>query len=754
MRGWACGWTAAIFGVGILGVRMPAQPNPSRACRQAAQAYVRSLPPSTAPSILRLPNPRGHEIKSASAPQAPESPAIAEAAARLRACAQSPNPAGRAWAHLILGIGEARLGEPRASQDLHAAARDERWRDLAIFLNARRAWREGRAIDAAQLIEGFSRQFPESPLRAPAMRLALGAAVKTHDWPRVKTLASRLAPSPRIEFWQARAEEHIGDPILAARYYAAIYFDAPLASEAERAARRLERIQSLEAGEIIPENAFWMRPPWTRFWTRGQKLLAGGRIQAAIATLQRAYDLAPPDMRTHVAMTQAWAWRRAGDRALIARVMPRLLAGPQQTEALNLEFQMALDRQDLPRARAEMDALRRLEPHGIWYARALVSWGDDGLNHHRLQQAQAAFDAYTRALPESSFAASAAWRAAWLGVTLHEKSAAERLRRFIWLYPRAGNVPDALYWLARLAERQKRRQYAAECFRADAARYPETWFGHLAAVHAQRLLRMPAQPVPRLLYHLPPPVATPLAAAIPNALDFDYARARQLAEAGLPRMAVWLLRPGNWRAPRNLRLAETVAEWDAQAGDYAAAYRTMAAAVPDYLRLRLQQLPRRDWRLLYPFPKTYRDFLAAQARRYGLPVHMVLGLIRQESGFNPGSLSYTYARGLMQLEYPTARRDARELRLRLDSPEQLYQPEINLQLGMRQLSYLRRQFQGHWDEMLAAYNAGAFAVSRWLAREAPESEAGFIESIPYVETRHYVAAVLRNGWVYQKLYGR
>ncbi len=742
-----------MIGVGMSAGAVRAQNRPDRTCRMAAREYVASLPASAAPGILGLPEQPVKLLIFARAVPAPQAAAIARAAARLRACAQGAIPAGRAWAQLILGIGEARLGETlQAGQDLQAAARTPEWSDLAIFLNARQAWLANQPMRTAQLLQSFGRQFPRSPLRAPATRLALSAAVAIHNWPRVTELAARLEPSPRIEFWQARAEEHQGNPIAAARYNAAIYFDAPLAAEAGKAGLRLERIQSLEAKVITRENAFWMRPPWTRFWTRGQKLLAGGRIQAAIAALQRAYDLAPVHMQTHVAMTQAWAWRRAGDRALIAEVMPRLLASPQRAEALNLEFQLALDRQELPRAQAELDALRRLEPHGVWYARALVSWGDDGLNHQRLVQAQAAFDAYTRALPRSSFAPSASWRAAWLGEALQEKSAGERLRRYLWLYPRAGNVPDALYWLGRRAEKYKKWQYAAACFRADATRYPQTWFGHLAAIHAGRLSRWPAQPVPRLLYHLPPPAHTPARAPMPAGLEFDAARARWLAEAGLPRMAVWLLRPASWRDPRNLSLAETTAEWEAQAGDFAAAYRTMAAAVPDYLQLDLGQLPRRDWRLLYPFPRTYRSFLAAQAQRYGLPVQMVLGLIRQESGFNPGSLSYTYARGLMQLEYPTARRVARALGVRLESPEQLYQPEMNLRLGLRQLYYLRQRFQGHWEQMLAAYNAGSAAVSRWLDGDAPDSPAGFIESIPYIETRHYVAAVMRNAWMYRRLY--
>jgi len=53
---------------------------------------------------------------------------------------------------------------------------------------------------------------------------------------------------------------------------------------------------------------------------------------------------------------------------------------------------------------------------------------------------------------------------------------------------------------------------------------------------------------------------------------------------------------------------------------------------------------------------------------------------------------------------------------------------------------------------VAAYNAGAAPVLRWLARPGADDPDQFIEQIPFQETRGYVRAVLRNRELYRALY--
>jgi soluble lytic murein transglycosylase len=54
---------------------------------------------------------------------------------------------------------------------------------------------------------------------------------------------------------------------------------------------------------------------------------------------------------------------------------------------------------------------------------------------------------------------------------------------------------------------------------------------------------------------------------------------------------------------------------------------------------------------------------------------------------------------------------------------------------------------------LAAYNAGASRVARWVNRPGSAADAElFTEWIPYTETRDYVRIVLRNERIYRALY--
>ena len=59
-----------------------------------------------------------------------------------------------------------------------------------------------------------------------------------------------------------------------------------------------------------------------------------------------------------------------------------------------------------------------------------------------------------------------------------------------------------------------------------------------------------------------------------------------------------------------------------------------------------------------------------------------------------------------------------------------YNPEENINAGVRHLSYLLERFRGRLPLVLAAYNAGAGTVDRF--RGIP----------PYPETRNYVSKVL------------
>jgi hypothetical protein len=118
--------------------------------------------------------------------------------------------------------------------------------------------------------------------------------------------------------------------------------------------------------------------------------------------------------------------------------------------------------------------------------------------------------------------------------------------------------------------------------------------------------------------------------------------------------------------------------------------------------------------------KEIDDAINKAADRHAVDPNLVRALVKVESNFNPNAVSRKGAMGLMQLMPQTARQ------MRLTNP---FNPEENIDAGVRHLKDLLDSYGGDVRLSLAAYNAGAGAVAR---------SAG----IPhYAETRNYVKRI-------------
>ena len=118
--------------------------------------------------------------------------------------------------------------------------------------------------------------------------------------------------------------------------------------------------------------------------------------------------------------------------------------------------------------------------------------------------------------------------------------------------------------------------------------------------------------------------------------------------------------------------------------------------------------------------KEIDDAISKAADRHAVDPNLVRALVKVESNFNPNAVSRKGAMGLMQLMPQTARQ------MKLTNP---FNPEENIDAGVRHLKDLLDSYGGDVRLSLAAYNAGAGAVAR---------SAG----IPhYAETRNYVKRI-------------
>ena len=165
-----------------------------------------------------------------------------------------------------------------------------------------------------------------------------------------------------------------------------------------------------------------------------------------------------------------------------------------------------------------------------------------------------------------------------------------------------------------------------------------------------------------------------------------------------------------------------------------------------------KELPRQFWINFYP--SVYAEYVKNEVGKYDLDPWLVKGLIRQESMYNSRSLSPAGARGLMQIMPKTGKRLFEQTH-----PNQtfendlLFEPDLNIQLGVRYLNNLNRKHKGNGIYILITYNAGPKVLRAWLSRfREIEDMDIFVESIPYPETRGYVKHVFRNHGIYKNLY--
>lgn len=126
-----------------------------------------------------------------------------------------------------------------------------------------------------------------------------------------------------------------------------------------------------------------------------------------------------------------------------------------------------------------------------------------------------------------------------------------------------------------------------------------------------------------------------------------------------------------------------------------------------------------------PIPPTpFGASIHSLGREYGLNPRLIAALVKAESSFDPQALSSQGAQGLMQIMPATADRFG-------VAAAEIFDPEVNLETGVRYLSYLRKLYKGELTLMLAAYNAGEATVERF----------GGVP--PYRETQDYLRRIER-----------
>lgn len=459
-------------------------------------------------------------------------------------------------------------------------------------------------------------------------------------------------------------------------------------------------------------------------WKQRQRPRAAPLFDAAEAACKRAENA---DLHAKALYQGARSWAAAGDRAAATQRYSRV-----ETEHADHSYaddarlrtaELAQDAGDEDGAARILTEIPIRYPHGDLLGEAL--W--------RL--------------------ALSAWRAGRYDVALR------------WLDENLERIPHediwyaegrALYWKARVLEKQGNREGARKSYERAVREYPLSVYALLGfarldegapRVRARLLhaLQNVQRPVP---FHFD---ARPLFGEPGFRRAVELCRMgqgvdarRELAHLGLPTA-------GERHAASDRRDGDDLL-WIAavlldRGGVWSASHSIPRYTLTDYTKTYPAGLGATKWRLSYP--RAFPELVTSNARANQLPEALQLAIMREESAFSPRIESFANAVGLTQMLIKTARRFSNGQAVTRDA---LMDPVKNLEYGARFLGFLWGHFGKVAPLAIAGYNAGEGAVDRWLSERGTLALDEFMETIPFDETRNYTKRVLASYFAYSWLY--
>ena len=659
--------------------------------------------------------------------------------------ANARQDASGALALLVLGSKEAEEKQfDVALSHLSAAAkRLPALADYPAFFSATARYETENYNQVERALKPVWDRTPASPLLAKSVTLLANAFLKLDQPKKASALVElhRTALNrPEAELLLARAAAAAGDHIGERLHYERLLVDFPASSEAAEAASEPDRLAALL--------------PLSRL-TRAIHLLdrqspapARRELEQAIPNLT-GQPLDRARVRLGVAQYMAGAYAAAYDWLRFLD----LASGDADAERLYYVVRCAR-RLDHPQDfKKSLDQLAAVYPQSPWHLQALLAAGDYYFLRNDARSYEPIYLACASSHPTDPQAAECHWRAAWAAYRAHRPAANALFLNLITRSPAADKVPNAIYFLARIAESANDFAAARAYYEAINAAYPNFFYATLARqrLTTPAISRAPSAPATAAFLQS---IRFPVRAGIdlePSAITrLRFERSRLLASAGLDDLAENELRFAAKADGQPEIVAIELADLATARDAPDMGIRYIKQLIPNYLRLPLDTTPGKFWKLAFPLP--FRAPLEQYSREHKLDPFLVAALIRQESEFNPKIVSHANAYGLTQLLPSTARELARKLKLPAVRNDMLFTPELNLRIGTFFLRSLLDRLQGQWEATLASYNAGPGRVAQWLTWADFREPAEFVETIPYDETRNYVQSVLRNADLYRRLY--
>ena len=311
-----------------------------------------------------------------------------------------------------------------------------------------------------------------------------------------------------------------------------------------------------------------------------------------------------------------------------------------------------------------------------------------------------------------------------------------KAKNHISKYPDKKSAPAAMYWLAKSYVKKKNNMEANSYFNKVYNKYPDTYYAYLAAMRLNKVenpyeinnkVKLPQKPV---YINLP------------------------ILHANLPinsyKKIDELLQIGDFKIFEYSDFDnEIIKSWVA----YYEGNLTKASVTAEKV---LDKEPVKPtfyddiYKLIYPIG--YAEIINEKADASSkINPYLLISIIRKESRFNQNAVSSAGALGLMQLMPDTASFIASKNGVKY-SKNDLFNPEYNINLGVKYYNYIKTNHHSSDLYTLASYNGGHNSVSAWINKINTDDPEEFVERIQYPETKDYIKQIYINYWVYNSIY--
>jgi soluble lytic murein transglycosylase len=342
--------------------------------------------------------------------------------------------------------------------------------------------RTGRNAEALATLADFSNNFPDSLLIRDAHVVYANAL---YDEGRAAEAAALLekdrAPiRSDVELAIGRAYELAGDKEKAVAAFRNLYFNLPNSFESEMAGVELKK---LNVSGTFAERR-----------TRADLLFKAKHYSDAAHDYRDLMPDAPPADRVAIQLALAAAVEKSGSggdkeaRQILTSMGTQ--TGDAEAQRLYLLSETAHSSNDEEAVQRTLNDLRQFGPSSPWLEQALLSAGNMYLLKRDYDRAIDYFRELQQRFPKGNRASYAHWKAAWLSFRQGRTDVARQgFEDQLALYPDSAEVPNALYWRARLAEEEHNPAMARAFYQKLSDRFHNYYYAELAR---KRLKSLPA----------------------------------------------------------------------------------------------------------------------------------------------------------------------------------------------------------------------------------------------------------------------